>query len=316
MPKVSKKSNFNKKQSKEIDNAIKTFERQIKLADSKFKESENFLINVWVSLSTCCDTIIKNENGISHIDDEKNKKGLLPFANQMCSTYEKTKNKINNDKFSSDLKKDGELVGVVHIINFLRSASKYKMSGSRVNKLIDCCNKILRINSKRQRTNVGDRYHGSDQRSDNIENKHNYNMKPVVDCLKQANSDLANSCKKLSDKDQEKSNKSMKDFAISMANAFDFLCNLAERDNKFSSKSTKGLAGWYNDHKKICSSVSNSTKQYFDDVIEAIFDITEDKYVKGTGFLGINRSRLIDVVGEVEKLKKLKNKYEEMINNH
>lgn len=282
---MSGENKYDRTRSKKIDEAIKQFNKELK-NNNNLKSSNEILKALGKSLLSLCTCIQENCNGIYH---KNYNKGLDAFSNdyvsELFNTNQTNQLYVSDQKVTLNIELDKEKLTKIHF--FLVGMRKYKTSGSRVNKLIDQCEKVFKAYAKK-------RLREKQQITDS--NK----------LIRKANSDLDGVCEILdSAKDKEKDKKCLDSCDKKLSEVYEILCCLAEMEGKTSSKSGKGLAGWYNKNKNL-----TDNKRIF----SAILDISEryKDYVGGTGFLGIGKSRLSKLKKSIDKLKNRKRENNEI----
>ncbi len=297
----SGENKYDRTRSKKIDEAIKQFNKELK-NNNNLKSSNEILKALGKSLLSLCICIQENCNGIYH---KNHKKGLDAFSNdyvsELFNTNQTNQLYVSDQKVTLNIELDKEKLTKIHF--FLVGMRKYKTSGSRVNKLIDQCEKVFKVYAKK-------RLQEKQQITDS--NK----------LIKKANDELGNICSILDDVksvfkvkenyfcsykecDKGRLKAGLENCDKKLSEVYEILCCLAEMEGKTSSKSGKGLAGWYNKNKNL-----TDNKRIF----SAILDISEryKDYVGGTGFLGIGKSRLSKLKKSIDKLKNRKRENNEI----
>lgn len=301
---ISDENKYNKVQSKEIDKAIKQFNQELK--NNNNLASNEILKNLGNSMLKLCVCIQKNHNGVYH--KESKDKGLLAFSNDLIC-------KLTNFNFNYLYNYHNEIQGgketikfqsndkLEEIHSFLGNMRRYKTSGSRVNKLIDQCEKVLKVYAKKR---LEEKQEITD--SNKLIQKANTDLIDVCNILDKAlgeNKNFPSDVVKELKKDN-KCNKTLKTCDEKLSDVYEILCCLAEMEGKMSSKSGKGLAGWYNKNRGLTNNK---------DIFNVILDISENykDYVDRTGFLGMGKSRLSKLKENIDKLKNRKNENKQVM---
>ncbi len=275
--KCSAPTGYDKSASKEIDKAIKKFNEEVSvlLKDKQIGTSDIFLLKFWDHIVAFCEKVENNSQGVKH---KMPNRGLMAFADKV-KKYIKSNNNIDRNSKNSDTldfesfntpygvhNTDKHNQSIKEKTLFLKSVREYKLKNSRVNKIIEQCEKVLKFYSKMKNKEKIKKFNLNTQTAKKI--------KTAMDYAKKMLTKIRDETRKIADMCQENG-----------------INNISEEiSNYFSNNETKGLEGWCNKYKDI-------TK---DNVRNAFLNMGEFVKSSGKKLFGfgpkIGRSRLKKLV--------------------